>query len=140
MEPTVRAGLLVAPAQLLKELVGVCLGTEPVGQLRDAHRHTNTVTGLTAFVKHVTVSTMTDLPPNMQAKRAVEDQALALGAERRKIDDQHIANTRAIIALIPHAGEAGVSLDDLASMVQVSRQTLYRWRDVAARLRADTED
>jgi hypothetical protein len=44
---------------------------------------------------------MTDLPPDILARRAIEDRALALGAERREIDDQHIANTRAIIALIP---------------------------------------
>lgn len=66
----------------------------------------------------------------MKIRREIEDRALELGAKRREIDDQHVANTRAIIALIPHAGEAGVPLDDLASMVQVSRQTLYRWRDM----------
>ncbi len=73
---------------------------------------------------------MTKLPPDIRARRAIEDRALALGAERRRIDDLHIENTRKIIALIPHAGEAGVPLEDLASMVQVSRQTLHRWRDL----------
>jgi transcriptional regulator GlxA family with amidase domain len=83
---------------------------------------------------------MSQLPENIQARRAIEDQAVALGVERRNIDDQQIGNTRAIIDLIPSATEAGVSLEDLASMVQVTRQTLYRWQETARRLRTEDEE
>jgi hypothetical protein len=78
---------------------------------------------------------MTDLPPDMQARRAVEDRAVQLGAERRGLDDQAAANTQAIIDLLPQAETAGVPLEHLAGLLTVSRQTLYRWRDTVARLR-----
>jgi hypothetical protein len=72
---------------------------------------------------------MNGLPPHIQARRAVEDQALRLGNQRRDLNAQTIANTQAIMVLLPKAQAAGVPLEQLAEMVQVSRQTLYRWQE-----------
>jgi hypothetical protein len=79
---------------------------------------------------------MIDLPPDMQARRTVEDRAVQLGAERRDLDNKLAANTQAIIDLIPDAASAGVPFDHLSTLVGVSRQTLHRWREVVRRLRA----
>jgi hypothetical protein len=78
---------------------------------------------------------MTDLPPNMQARRAIEDRAVQLGNERHDLDNGLAANTQAIIDLLRDADGAGVPLDHLAKLVGVSRQTLHRWREIAARLK-----
>lgn len=70
------------------------------------------------------------------AKRhGIEKHAADAGAERAKLDDGLAANTQWIIDLMPSAMEAGVPLDTYAKLVGVSRQTLYRWQEVARRLR-----
>jgi transcriptional regulator GlxA family with amidase domain len=79
-----------------------------------------------------------ELPPELRARMAVdarrkiEDWAFKLGEERRQLDGQLDANTGQIINLIPQAIEVGIPLDQLASIVGVSRQTLHRWRDTGA--------
>lgn len=92
-------------------------------------------------VKYDTVIGMTEipsLPPEVQARiaiearRKLEDWAFQLGEERRQLDGQLDSNTKSIIQLLPQAIEAGIPLDQLAMMVGVSRQTLYRWREVGA--------
>jgi hypothetical protein len=129
------ANLLVAPAQLLKELISVGLGTEPVCKLEDSHRHTHNVSCLTIFVKCDTVASMTDLPPDMQARRAIEDRAVQLGNERRDLDGRLAANTQAIIDLLRDAEGSGIPYEHLAEIVGVSRQTLFRWREIASELK-----
>src|ERR1700691_3659094 len=78
-----------------------------------------------------------NLPPQIQARRAVEDRAAQLGVERRDLDDRTLANTRAIMALLPEAESAGVPLEQLSTLAGVSRQTLHRWRLNVPRLQAE---
>jgi DNA invertase Pin-like site-specific DNA recombinase len=80
---------------------------------------------------------MNNLPNTIQARRAIEDRAAQLAEQRRKIDSQVAENTQAIIDLIPEAAKVGIPLDQLAEVIGVSRQTLYRWREIARRLEPD---
>jgi hypothetical protein len=70
-----------------------------------------------------------DLPPEIQARRFVEDQALDYGGKRIKLAAELAANTNLIRRLLPDAIAAGIPVERYAQMVGVSRQTLYRWRD-----------
>jgi DNA-binding FadR family transcriptional regulator len=76
---------------------------------------------------------MSNLPPYIQARRAIEDRAAQLGAERRELDGRTEANVRAVIDLLHEADGTGVSYDQLAQLIGVSRQTLYHWREAVAR-------
>jgi hypothetical protein len=78
---------------------------------------------------------MNDLPSDIQARRAIEDRAVQLGAERRRLNDGIEANTQAILQLLRNAEGTGVPHDYLAHLTGVSRQTLYRWREDAGRLK-----
>ena len=71
--------------------------------------------------------------PDIQGRRRAEDEALKLGSRRRKLERRLATNTRAITAFLPNALAAGVSLDGYAKLVGVSRQTLYRWQEIASR-------
>jgi DNA invertase Pin-like site-specific DNA recombinase len=77
---------------------------------------------------------MTDLPPDIQARRNIEDRAATLGAKRRALDSELTKNTQAIIQLLRDAEGTGVTYDYLAHLTGVSRQTLYRWREIASHL------
>lgn len=83
---------------------------------------------------------MNDIPPDLAAKRAVEDEALRLGAERHDLENKSAANIDAILRVLHEAEQVGVPFDHIAQHVGVSRQTLYRWRDVAARMKADAAE
>jgi predicted TIM-barrel fold metal-dependent hydrolase len=83
---------------------------------------------------------MAELPPEMQARREFEDQALQLGAERAKLENQLGSNLEQIVALLDKAPGVGVSIDHYARMIGVRRQQLYRWRDSIALLRRNTEE
>ncbi len=71
-----------------------------------------------------------------QARRAVEDEAIRLGAERADLDNKLADNTEATIDLMHEALAVGIGFDQLARMVGVSRQTLHRWRNVEAKRNA----
>jgi len=73
--------------------------------------------------------------PELQARRAIEDAALRVRADREELQHQLARNTQNAIDLVRPALESGLSLDQLADLIGVSRQTLYRWRVVADRLR-----
>jgi hypothetical protein len=92
---------------------------------------------LTAHVKSCYGRDVDYIPSRLQAKREVEDEAIKLGEERRDLDDRIAANTQAVIDLLPRAADAGVPFDHVATMVGVTRQTLYRWQEVARRLAAN---
>ena len=83
---------------------------------------------------------MASLPPDMQARREIEDRALELGAERAGLEDRLGTNTEQIGDLLSKALETGVPVEHYSRMVGVSRQTLYRWQGVIARLRADAQE
>jgi transcriptional regulator GlxA family with amidase domain len=89
---------------------------------------------VTVLVKTCYSLDMTELPSAVQARRAVEDQAIQLAEERREIESREVANIEAAVDLIPRAAEANMPLDHLARLIGVSRQTLYRWQEVARRL------
>jgi hypothetical protein len=74
---------------------------------------------------------MTEIPPDLQARRAVEDELVQLGSERNRLESELASNIEAIVAAIPNATEAGIPFDGVARLVGVSRQTLYRWQEVA---------
>jgi DNA invertase Pin-like site-specific DNA recombinase len=77
---------------------------------------------------------MTEIPPDLQARRAVEDELVRLGSKRNRLESELAANIEAIVAAIPKAIETGIPFDGVAKLVGVSRQTLYRWQEVARRL------
>ncbi len=77
---------------------------------------------------------MTDIPPDLQARRAIEDNLIRLGSERTRLEGELAANISVILAAIPKATEVGIPFDGVAKLVGVSRQTLYRWQEVARRL------
>lgn len=78
---------------------------------------------------------MPDTPKHLQARRAVEDDLVRLGAERDRLENELAVNIEAIVAAIPAAIEASIPFDGIAKLVGVSRQTLYRWQEVTRRLR-----
>jgi DNA invertase Pin-like site-specific DNA recombinase len=79
---------------------------------------------------------MTRIPQDIQARREVEDQLVQLGSKRNKLESKMAANIESIVAAIPRATEAGIPFDGIARLVGVSRQTLYRWQEVARRINA----
>ena len=68
-------------------------------------------------------------------KSKLEDRAIALGEERGQLEDRLAANTTAIVELLRDWQGSGLPFDRLASLVGVSRQTLYRWQGAVERLR-----
>ena len=77
---------------------------------------------------------MADLPPSVEARRSIEDRAIQLSAERHDLDTRIATNTQAIIDLLLDAEGTGTTFEQPADLIGVSRQTLYRWREVASRL------
>jgi DNA invertase Pin-like site-specific DNA recombinase len=73
---------------------------------------------------------MTDIPPNIQRRRELEDRAITLGAERLDLERKRDGNLGAIVGLL-HDAEGILPLEEIAKLVGVSRQTLYRWQDTA---------
>jgi DNA invertase Pin-like site-specific DNA recombinase len=80
---------------------------------------------------------MTKIPPDMQVRRIIEDRLARLGTKRAKLENEQAENIEAIVDAIPDAIGAGIPFDAVARLVGISRQTLYRWQEVARRLRAD---
>lgn len=83
---------------------------------------------------------MTEIPPEMQARRAFEDRALELGAERDRLEGELGANLERIVDLLDEAPKVGVPIDQYAKMIGVRRQQLYRWRDSIALFRRNAEE
>jgi hypothetical protein len=74
-----------------------------------------------------------DLPPEIRARREIEDQAAVLGAQRRDLENGLAINKQRIIALLPTALAAGLPMDGFAKLVRVTRQTLYSWQGIPRR-------
>ena len=71
---------------------------------------------------------MTTTEQDLQAKRAIEDEFVKLGNERRTVEGMLGKNLAAIVDRIPEAIGAGISFDGVAKLVGYPRQTLYRWQ------------
>lgn len=70
----------------------------------------------------------------LEWRQGLERLALEKGREHSKhVDD--VASSRQFIVdeLMPKAAEAGIPFDTLANLLGLSRQTLYRWRDMKRR-------
>jgi hypothetical protein len=72
-------------------------------------------------------------PNDIRLQRAIEDRAIALGVERARLEELLEKNTGAVGALVREWEKAGspIPFERLATLVGVSRQTLYRWREPA---------
>ena len=66
---------------------------------------------------------------SIDRRRATEDRALELGAERAELRRRLRENTTAITALCGTAVELGITVQHFARLVGVRRQSLYRWRE-----------
>ena len=60
-------------------------------------------------------------------RRAIEDQLLALGTERRQLAQDDSWNRERIRKLVGPAREAGIKVRDVARMTGLSTQTLHAW-------------
>lgn len=72
---------------------------------------------------------MIELPDDIKARRDAEDAAAELGQERAALAKKVTGNSKKIRELLPGALEAGVTMESLAKLTKVSRQTLHAWRD-----------
>ncbi len=84
---------------------------------------------LTPHVKACTVKGMNDLPPEIAARRVIEDRAAKLGATRSILEADLNENTAQIKVLLRDAEGSGVPYDQLAALLHVSRQTIFNWRE-----------
>jgi hypothetical protein len=80
---------------------------------------------------------MVSIPPEMEAQRMFENEALALGEERLRLQDATAANITQILDGFDKAHEIGVPIEEYAKLVKVRRQELYRWRKVRAYLKEE---
>jgi hypothetical protein len=72
----------------------------------------------------------------LQQKRALEDQAISLGERRQNLNADLQSNTHAMIEMVRRA-EGMIPIERLASFFNVSRQTIYNWREWASSLPAN---
>lgn len=75
---------------------------------------------------------MAALPTEIQARRDAEDRAAQLGQERAELAKKARKNTKGIKDLLPVALESGLTMEALAQLTKVSRQTLHQWRSEAS--------
>jgi hypothetical protein len=71
---------------------------------------------------------MNDLPPDIQARRVIEDRAAKLGVSRKSYEAAVNRNTAEIKVLLRDAEGSGVAYDQLAALLGVSRQSIFNWR------------
>jgi|GEM_PF-3635382 len=77
---------------------------------------------------------MPDLSEDLKAQRAIEDRLIKLGTEREGLLAKTSDNIQAITDTIGVALDAGLTIERVAQLVRVSRQTLYRWKEGAIRV------
>jgi AcrR family transcriptional regulator len=78
-----------------------------------------------------------DLPPDVKARRAVEDKAIKLGRERNRLEGRLAQIIEEAVELMSEAERNAITIERLAELIDISRPTLYRWRDATAILRAN---
>ncbi len=72
-----------------------------------------------------------EIPPDVQARRALEDELFGFGRKRSTLKAELGANTTLIQQRLPEALEHGISLEQFSRLVGISRQTLHRWKEAA---------
>jgi hypothetical protein len=80
---------------------------------------------------------MNPIPAELQARREIEDRAAQLGEDRSQIQAQLTENTWAMMELLRTRQHTLIPLDHLANLLGVSRQSLYRWREIARNIPPD---
>ena len=70
---------------------------------------------------------------NIERRREIEDEALALGSERAELQRRLRENSQALTAALERAVSHGMPVEHFARLVGVRRQSLYRWRDASRR-------
>jgi hypothetical protein len=69
-----------------------------------------------------------NLPTDIQARRNFEDTLATLGQQRAELYASLGGNTSEIKRLLGAALDAGVTMETIAKLTRVSRQTLHQWR------------
>jgi len=64
---------------------------------------------------------------DLDQRRAIEDELVALGAERERLLHDDSWNRERVRRLVGPAREAGIKLRDISRMTSVSTQTLHTW-------------
>ena len=73
-----------------------------------------------------------DKAAKLQWRHGLEQRALEAGQEYTRHTNEAASWRQLVVEeLMPAAAQAGIPFDTLAKLVGVSRQTLYRWREVA---------
>jgi hypothetical protein len=63
----------------------------------------------------------------LEQRRAIEDELLALGSERRRLTQDDGWNRERVRRLVGPAREAGIKVRDISRMTGLSTQTLHTW-------------
>jgi ParB-like chromosome segregation protein Spo0J len=79
---------------------------------------------------------MNHLPPDIQARREVEDEAAKLGLQRAALNTTLAENTASVKELLAVALDVGVTMETIATLTGISRQTLHQWRKPTQNQRA----
>jgi hypothetical protein len=67
----------------------------------------------------------------------LEDEAIKLGNERTQLKGRLMQITKDAVELMGDSERNGVSIERLSQFIQISRPTLYHWRDSVAIPTAD---
>jgi DNA invertase Pin-like site-specific DNA recombinase len=84
-----------------------------------------------------------DLSPKaawLHKRQGVERLLVKDGEQRIKLESELIANQQSIVDRLKEAHEVGIPFDGAAKLVGVSRQTLYRWQELARRQASEQLD
>lgn len=77
------------------------------------------------------------LPAALQQRRIIEDRAAELAQQRQEANELLRRNTWDIIELLRDPQHGVIPFEQLAALLGVSRQTLYRWREIGQQIPAD---
>jgi hypothetical protein len=82
---------------------------------------------LTFYRKGLTLVSMSYTPEELRVRRAIEDELLALGAERGRLTQDESWNRERVRRLVGPARETGIKVRDIARMTGLTTQTLHTW-------------
>jgi transposase-like protein len=70
---------------------------------------------------------MSTIKDDLERRRAIEDQLMALGAERERLTRDESWNRERVRRLVGPAREAGIKVREIARLTGLSAQTLHTW-------------